>query len=312
MAVAPATASVIIPTYNAAPSVARTLASLEALPAKHLAEVFVCDDGSEDGTEETVKRFASRLPVHYLRQEKHGFRAAAARNIGIKRAKGDISIFIDADVVLPLRFLEAHILRHHTPIQGRLVFGYRRRVRIAPLPSTELSQIIDYETDHREAQLAPEGQALKQSTTPWYFAYSCNLSVSGQLRRQLFDEEFVGWGNEDLEFAYRAVASGAEIAAAPEASLWHVEEGPIRDPFRLDPNIADFTSFVLNTVRMQLKHASDPVLWSHLEADLVGYRVDGGRCLADACQSDSTPIRLWATSCLSKTSNSERMASNDS
>jgi glycosyltransferase involved in cell wall biosynthesis len=310
--VAPARASVIIPAYNAAPSVARTLASLEALPGEHLAEILVCDDGSEDDTEMTVKRFAGRLPAHYLRQENQGFRAAAARNLGIKLATGNVSIFIDADVVLPLGFLEAHILRHRSAIRDSLVFGYRRRVGIAPPPNAQLPQIADYEPDHREAQLAPEGLALEQSATPWYFAYSCNMSVSGDLRRQLFDEDFVGWGNEDLEFAYRAVASGADISAAPEASLWHVDEGRIRDPFRRDPSMADFTSFIINTVRMQMKHASDPVLWSHLEADLSGYRVEGDRCVADPAQTDPLPIKLWATARLGRTSHCGRIESNDS
>ena len=302
---APAKASVIIPTYNAAPSVARTLASIEALPSVHLAEVIVCDDGSEDDTEVVVKGFAHRLPVYYLRQEDEGFRAAAARNLGIKQATGDVSRFIDADVVLPLGFLEANILRHEGSFRDRLVFGYRRRVRNAPSPNSQLPEITDYEPDHREAQLAPAGLALKQSPTPWYFAYSCNLSVSGALRRQLFDEDFVGWGNEDLEFAYRAFASGAEITAAPEASLWHIDDGQIRDPFRRNPSKADFTSFVLNTVRMQLKHASDPVLWSLLDADLVGYRVEGDRCLADSSQTDPLPIRLWALTHIRKTPNCE-------
>lgn len=294
---APSTVSVIIPTYNAAPSVKRTLASIEALSAACLAEVFICDDGSEDDTELIVGQFASRLPVHYLRQEHLGFRAAAARNLGIRRATGDVLIFMDADVVLPLGFLDAHVLRHNGPVRDRLVFGYRRRVRSAPPPHTQLDRITEFEPDHREALLAPDGLALSQSQTPWYFAYSCNLSVSGTLRRQLFDEQFTGWGNEDLEFAYRAGASG-EIVAAPEASLWHVDEGRILDPFRGDPATADFTSFILNTVRMQIKHASDPVVWSHLEADLIGYRVEGSRCLADSSQTDPLPVRLWATALL--------------
>jgi glycosyltransferase involved in cell wall biosynthesis len=297
-----ATASIIIPTYNAAQSVARALASLEALPNMHIAEILVCDDGSDDETEVTVRGFADRLPVQYLSQQNLGFRAAAARNLGIKKATGDVSIFIDSDVVLPRGFLNAHIMRHRNSARARLIFGYRRRVRIAPPPDTQLSQIGEYEPDHREAQLAPNGLALKQSKTPWYFAYSCNISVSGDLRRQLFDEDFIGWGNEDLEFAYRAVASGAEIAAAPEASLWHIDEGQIRDPFRRVLSEADFTSFVLNTVRMQMKHASDRELGSHLEADLVGYRVEGDRCVSDLSQRDPLPIRRWATERIIKAS----------
>ena len=292
----PPRVSIIIPTYNAAASLARTLASLEALPTTHLAEVLICDDGSVDYTKAIVNRYVGQLPLWYLRQEDHGFRAAAARNLGIKQSTGNILIFIDSDVVLPAGFLDAHILRHQNSTQDRLVFGYRRRVAVAPPPNTDLWQITDYEPDHREAQLAPVGRGLSQSPTPWYFAYSCNLSISGELRRQLFDESFVGWGNEDLELAYRAFTDGAELVAAPEASLWHVDEGRPRDPFRQEPSVADFSSFIINTMRMQLKHGSDSVLWSQLEANFIGYRIEGDRCLLDPSQDSPLPIKTWATS----------------
>jgi glycosyltransferase involved in cell wall biosynthesis len=287
--------SIIIPTYNAAPSLERTLASLAFQSRARLAEVIICDDGSVDDTEATVRGYAGTLPMRYLRQEDRGFRAAAARNLGIKEASGDITVFIDSDVILPRGFLRAHIRRHRGAVRDRLVVGYRRRVTVAPLPGSQLSQVEMYEPDHREAQLAPEGEGLQTSATPWYFAYSCNLSVSGDLRLQLFDEEFVGWGNEDLEFAYRAVLRGADIVAAPEASLWHVEEGPGRDPFRCDPSVANFDSLLENTVRMQMKHAADPVLWALLEADLIGYRLVGDRCVSDPTETDPWSIKQWAT-----------------
>ncbi len=287
-------ATVIIPTYNAAPSLARVLASLAVFPESELAAVIVCDDGSADDTEAITSRFAVRLPLSYVRQDDRGFRAAAARNLGICRVESEVAIFIDSDVVVPAGFLGAHLRRHGGPERDRLVFGYRRRVREAPLPNTELARVVDYERDHREAELAPQGLGLELTATPWYFAYSCNLSVSGDLRRQLFDEAFVGWGNEDLEYAYRAVAAGARIECAPEASLWHVDEGHVRDPFRCDPREVYFDSFILNTVLMQRLHAGDPILWERLEADLVGYRIIGDRCVADPTQTDPRPIKAWA------------------
>jgi glycosyltransferase involved in cell wall biosynthesis len=293
-------ASVIIPTYNAAASLARTLASLTFFSKEKLAEVFVCDDGSEDDTELTARRFNGKLPLNYLRQDHRGFRAAAARNLGIKRATGDVVIFMDSDVVLPRGFLDAHFESHEVCTRNHLVFGYRRRVSAPPPPNTDLYAITDYEPDHRETQLAPEGRGLHGSPTPWYFAYSCNLSVSGNLRSQLFDEDFIGWGNEDLEFAYRAVQSNSTIAAAPAASLWHVDEHDIRDPFRSDSHEADFSTFIINSVRMQLKHGSDPILWSLLEADLIGYRIENDRCICDSAHTDPISIRAWATAQLNK------------
>lgn len=283
-------ASIIIPTYNASASLERLLKSLAAIADSSLAEVLVCDDGSTDNTGEMVCGFTSQLPVRYLHHDDRGFRAAAARNLGIRDASGDITIFVDSDVVLPVGFLRAHLRRHDDSFGNRLVIGYRRRVTVAPPPNTELAQVQEYEPDHREAIPFPESVA----DAPWYFAYSCNMSVSGSLRRLMFAEEFVGWGNEDIEFAYRAVTSGAEIIFAKDATLWHVDEGACRDPFRRDPREANFTSFVINTVRMLLKHDSDQTLRALLEADLVGFRLDGNRCVRDPSANDPGAIRDWA------------------
>lgn len=269
----------------------RLLTSLAAIADSSLAEVIVCDDGSTDNTGAMVYGFTAQLPVRYLHHDDQGFRAAAARNLGIRDATGDVTIFVDSDVVLPVGFLHAHLGSHRDRFGDRLVIGYRRRVIVAPPPHTELAQVQGYEPDHRESIPSPEPVA----EAPWYFAYSCNMSVSGSLRRLMFAEEFVGWGNEDIEFAYRAASGGAEIVFAKEATLWHVDEGACRDPFRCDPREANFTSFVINTVRMLLRHDSDKKLRALLEADLIGFRLDGNRCVRDPSANDPGAIRNWAT-----------------
>jgi glycosyltransferase involved in cell wall biosynthesis len=60
-------------------------------------ELIVVDDGSTDGTPALVERWAadSRVTVRLLRQENRG--AAAARNLGIRSARGDLLAFLDSD-----------------------------------------------------------------------------------------------------------------------------------------------------------------------------------------------------------------------
>jgi glycosyltransferase involved in cell wall biosynthesis len=86
------TVSAIIPTYNRRSLLERALASIlrQSRPPD---EFLVIDDGSTDDTPEHIpKRFPD---VRYIRQETGG--VSAARNRGIREAKGEWLAFLDSD-----------------------------------------------------------------------------------------------------------------------------------------------------------------------------------------------------------------------
>ena len=87
--------SVIIPTYNRAQELRRCLNSLTCQTAKDF-EVIVCDDGSTDNTEETVREFSGKLDIKYLKSSNFGG-PARPRNLGLRIAKGKFVAFLDAD-----------------------------------------------------------------------------------------------------------------------------------------------------------------------------------------------------------------------
>jgi glycosyltransferase involved in cell wall biosynthesis len=96
------TVSVIIPTYNSA---ALVTAAVESALAQTLqpSEVIVIDDGSTDDTRQRL----SNHRVRYLHQPNQG--VAAARNLGLREASGDLIAFLDADDVWHPRKLELQI-----------------------------------------------------------------------------------------------------------------------------------------------------------------------------------------------------------
>ena len=98
--------SVIIPAYNVAPYIGETLDSV-FLQTFTDYEVIVINDGSPD-TEELERelaRFGDR--VNYARQENRG--ASAARNAGLRKARGEFVAFLDADDLWLPSYLDEQI-----------------------------------------------------------------------------------------------------------------------------------------------------------------------------------------------------------
>ncbi|MEQ8493669.1 MAG: glycosyltransferase, partial [Gammaproteobacteria bacterium] len=101
--------SVIIPTFNYGHFVEAAIASVETqdYPA---CEIIVIDDGSSDDTQ---ARLAHRPGIRYVRQDNQGL--SAARNHGLRLARGEFLQFLDADDLLGasavrrrVEFLQAH------------------------------------------------------------------------------------------------------------------------------------------------------------------------------------------------------------
>jgi len=88
--------SVIVPTFNRAESLARTLRSLEAQRVDVPYEVIVVDNDSKDGTAALVQRLAAG-GVRYVLEARRG--VSVARNRGIAEARGEVLVFVDDDVV---------------------------------------------------------------------------------------------------------------------------------------------------------------------------------------------------------------------
>lgn len=86
--------SVVIPTYNRAVLISRTLDSLWRQSLTDF-EVIVVDDGSNDGTSDYLRSLQGRIQC--MQQENRG--PGAARNLGAASARGDYVAFLDSDDV---------------------------------------------------------------------------------------------------------------------------------------------------------------------------------------------------------------------
>lgn len=86
--------SVVVPTYNRAHLLGRSIRSVLNQTYQDF-EIIVIDDASTDNTEELIMSLGNEQ-IRYIRHEKNKG-AAAARNTGIKAARGSFIAFQDSD-----------------------------------------------------------------------------------------------------------------------------------------------------------------------------------------------------------------------
>jgi glycosyltransferase involved in cell wall biosynthesis len=96
--------SVIIPAYNRAHTVVDTIDSVQRQTYPNI-EIIVVDDGSVDNTQEVLGRYGSR--IRNIHQENAG--QMAARNRGIREARGEIITFLDSDDLWLPTCVERHV-----------------------------------------------------------------------------------------------------------------------------------------------------------------------------------------------------------
>lgn len=88
--------SIIIPTYNRAYCIRRSIDSILAQTYKDF-ELIIVDDGSTDETEQIIAEYISSNPaIRYIKTPSNGG-VSAARNLGMKEALGEYIAFQDSD-----------------------------------------------------------------------------------------------------------------------------------------------------------------------------------------------------------------------
>ena len=115
------TVSIIIPCYNARATLGRCLHCVFESEFSSY-EVIVVDDHSTDGSLETV----DGLPCKVVRLEQN-LGAAAARNRGAERARGELLFFLDSDVLVERNTLRQIVESFTAGRKSRRCSGRTRR-----------------------------------------------------------------------------------------------------------------------------------------------------------------------------------------
>lgn len=97
--------SVVIPLYNKEKQIAKTLQTVLNQTYQNF-EIVIVNDGSTDRSVDEVKKFLNSR-IRLINQKNGG--VSAARNRGIKEAKGEYLAFLDADDIWQNNYLQTQI-----------------------------------------------------------------------------------------------------------------------------------------------------------------------------------------------------------
>jgi glycosyltransferase involved in cell wall biosynthesis len=227
--------SIVIPTYNRAPILRRTLQHLFSLEGIAECEVVVVDDGSTDQTAAVLTEYCLKFPNVLRTCTIANGGPARARNHGIRAAVKDRILFIDDDVFPRAGMLQSHkrlLDEGYTGSQGLLLWH----------PEIPITPLIRY-LDSRGTQFAFD-QVKDPASLSFAHVYTGNFAVSreallaiGGFDEQFFDKSMAFGAFEDTILGYALQERGARLGLNRDAVADHLHDMTEEAVFRREQKV---------------------------------------------------------------------------
>lgn len=256
------TVSIVLPTLNERAFIRDCLDSLLAQDYRSTLEILVIDGGSTDGTREIVARLGDGVRL----VDNPRVTAAAALNIGLAEAKGEIFVRADAHTLYAPDYVRrcVEVLAE----SGADNVGGRMR----PVGTTSFGRAVAAVTS------SPFGVG------PGKFHYAeSRMEVDtvylGAFRRETlervggWDEENLQWGAEDHELNHRLTSKGGRIVLDPSIRSWYF---PRETPRAL---ARQYFNYGVGKASTLAKHRTLPTWRPLIPAGLVASAVVGAAVL---------------------------------
>lgn len=239
------TISVVIPTYNRADVLRRTI---ECFAAQRYApdryEVLVIDN-STDATSETVERLAREVSFRLRLVRTADPLPAVKRNLGLRHAEGSLVLFFNDDLWAEPQLLSEHAASHRTSGPGPLaVLGH-----IEQSPKMPWTPFNEWYRPFAYSEIAD--RADRDVTYRSFWSANISLPRDQMISRNLVFHE--GWAeiaqpggkkgsagghaHEDIELGWRWTEAGGRIVYNPRARGEHYHPHTLDGACRLQQSI---------------------------------------------------------------------------
>ncbi len=243
--------TVLIPTYERAAVLDRTLEALAGQTWERL-QVVVVDDGSSDGTPGVLERWSRdpRLDLVAIRQENTG--QGIARNHGLRHARGELVLFLGDDTIPEPELVAEHVAMHRRIGTPCAVVGYTGWDPETVRETAALRYANEEGPQFGYAHMA-DGEEM-----PFTCFYTSNVSVPRDaLGETPFDPSFRVYGWEDVELGYRLALRGLPLVYAARARTRHAHSMTFRQLIRRQRRVGESLATLLE-IHPELER--DPVM----------------------------------------------------
>ena len=214
--------SVILGTYNQKTILEKVLPEYEKQTlAKTEFEIIVVDSESTDGASDWLLSYTPKFQFKALIKPNQG--KAAARNRGVKEARGKWILITDADMIP-----HPELIQKHLDFQQSLTYP-----ACAEGLTFNMHQ-LQWPTDSANLMPLIGSNPKTRTRMGWFYFLTGNLSFLKSLFEsyQGFDESFQGYGWEDLELGYRLKKAGVPLYYLREAINYHYHVVPKDEEIR--------------------------------------------------------------------------------
>lgn len=223
------TLSVVIATYKRAAILTTCLEHLERQTIADQIEVIVVSDGHDPATVDAVNRRPRKIPVYFFEIPKA--QQGAARNKGVKEAKGETILFLNDDMLLASHACEAHLAMHAAHPTSAVLGLSEWDPAVGITPVMRWLDHTGWQFGYRFLEQY-KGQRIPASMQD-RFTYAGNLSLPAAIAKATpFPEGLTEYGWEDVVFGKELKEKGIGLVYEPAALALHHHRIDLEDSLK--------------------------------------------------------------------------------